>query len=112
MPSMVVFAPDSLPQGERGRQRRQSLEADVVSGDRAAVIVQNNREPGPGFLPMLIQERDIQERMICLPDLVGSTCFVTHDHVIGFLLGLCPLVRKDNETWVKLLDNLIDLTVT
>jgi len=81
-----------LAQRERGLQRRAAIEADRVAGQRAAVIVEDDRQPRPCWPPGDIEDDEVELGVIGLPGVVGSFGLAAVDELVA-LAGSAPVPR-------------------
>src|SRR5438270_10930293 len=81
MPTRISFAPDGLVQGQCCLQGCGILKSQIISRNAATVVIENNREPGLGSFPLLIENPERQERMIGLPHLIGGARLVTINEI-------------------------------
>src|ERR1700679_2079248 len=70
MPMRMILAPNALSQGKGSAKRRRGIEPEIVAGDRAAEIVDHDRQPRPRCHSIFPKEKDIGLRMVGLPDTV------------------------------------------
>lgn len=63
---------DRLVQSQRCLLGRRGTEKEGVAGDRTGVIIQQDGQPRSGRSAGLVEDRDVEERVICLPLLVRA----------------------------------------
>ena len=102
VPARIALAPDRLAQRQRGLERDGRLEADAEAGDRAAVVVEDDGQPGPRGLAALVEDPDVQRRVVGLPDLVGSAGLAAIEQVEALAVHLRALVGERDQGGVEL----------
>ncbi|MGA3344556.1 MAG: hypothetical protein ABSC76_06725 [Terracidiphilus sp.] len=68
MPMRMPLPPNTLSKREGCSHRRRWIEAQIVAGNGAAVVVDYDGQPRSSSLPAFPQQEDAQLRVICLPD--------------------------------------------
>src|SRR5207245_1366045 len=66
VPLGLGFAPDRLPQDQRGLARRGGLKTQPYPGNRPTVIIHDHGEPGPSRRPGVVEEPAIEQGVIGL----------------------------------------------
>jgi hypothetical protein len=92
--------------------RRGAAEEQSVAGHGAAVVVEDDGQPGLFGLPTPVFQPDVQFRMIGLPDGVGTSGLVAMDQIDCVGIGLRPFVGQGHQGWVERADHGIDGAVT
>lgn len=90
-----------LAQRQRRVQDRGRSAREAVGGDRPAVVVEDDREPGLDQATLLVGDPDIERRVIRLPDLVGRGRFAPVEQVELLPVGLAALVGQGDESRVE-----------
>jgi hypothetical protein len=112
MPAGIRFAPDGLVEGQCGLQGGGALTSQIISGNPATVVIQNNRQPGLDWLTVFMTDNNGQERVIGLPDRIRNPRLVTINQVKLLLVRLRSLMRERRQRRSKLADNPLDGAVT
>ena len=94
VPVGIGLAPDRLAQGQRRLQRRGRREAQAVAGHGAAVVVEDDRQPGPGRAVALVADPDVELGVVGLPDRVGRVGLAAVDQVEALAVGLRAVVGE------------------
>jgi hypothetical protein len=105
MPSGIGFPPDSLVQSSCRVLGVGTGKPQGVARDSATVIIENNRQPWPHRLPLIMADNNGQKRVIRLPHLIRSPCLVTINQVKHLLVDLRSLMGECCELRRKVLDN-------
>jgi hypothetical protein len=84
---------------------RGGLKAEPKTGNGAAVIIHNDREPGTNRWATGMAQPNIQERMIGLPDVVGLFGFASVQEVVGGPLGFAAVMGQRDQGGVQVLDD-------
>src|SRR6185437_6769386 len=82
-----------------------------IAGDRPAVVVDNRREPGACRLAALVEDANVERRVVRLPELVGSVGFPAVEQIERLSIRLGALVGQGQQPRVELADDGIDGTV-
>ena len=111
MPMKMPFAPDSLPERECCSHRRGRIEAKIIAGKGATVIVDHNRQPWSSGLPILTKQKNWKLGMVCLPDGICSWCLASVNKIEAFAIGFAPPVGQSQKAAGHLTNQVIDSTV-
>ena len=110
-PGMIGLAPGCMAQREAGVQHTRRVKEYGVAGDGAGVIVHDRGQPGAGGLAALIEDVEVEQRVVRLPDSIG--CFGTEavDHLKVVPERGRPLLRQRHHAWIEGSNNRIDRAV-
>ena len=100
-PGGVLLAPDRLAQRERSVERRGSAQEDHVARDGPRVVVDDRREPRPRGLASLVQDQDVEQRVVGLPEGVRRLGSVAVDQLEAVAEGGQPLVSQRHHSRVQ-----------
>ncbi|MET3808154.1 hypothetical protein ABIB25_005183 [Nakamurella sp. UYEF19] len=93
-PRRVCFAPDRLPQRQRGLQRRRLTQEHRVPGDGTGLVVQNDGQPRPHGPVGFIEHHHVQLGVVCLPQVIRLRRLATHHQVEVVAIAGISLVRQ------------------
>src|ERR1700677_4651715 len=111
MPMRMILAPNALSQGKGSAKRRRGIEPEIIAGDRAAEIVDHDRQPRSRCHSIFPQEKDIELRVVGLPDTVWLRRLATVNKIEVFTVALIALVSENKETFRQVTDDAIDSPV-
>jgi hypothetical protein len=107
----MTLAPDPLAKSKGGTQRGGWIETEIIACDRAAVVVDHDRQPRPQRGAVLLEQQDVELRMINLPNGVRFRSFAPMHHVKVLAVGSCPLMRQDHQAIRKRTHKSVDRPV-
>src|SRR5207244_3042362 len=95
-PVRVTLAPDSLAQGQRrlNARGRWRVQAEGVAGHGAAVVVEYDREPRACGSSAFVEDRQVERRVIGLPDLIRSRCLAPIQELESVCVHLRAIMCK------------------
>jgi hypothetical protein len=105
------FAPDGLPQYQRRLPRGGGLKTHPNPCNRPTVIIHDDGEPRSGRFPGVVEEPDIEQRMISLPHLVGMTRFAAVHELKRVPIGFRPRMGHGPYRRIELLHHRIDTLI-
>ena len=111
MPARLGLPPDRLAEGQRRLDRRRRPEEEQVAGDRPAVIVEDDGQPGLSRLARVIRHEEVELGVIGLPDGVGPRGLGAMDEVEGIAVCLRPLVSQCHQRRLQRTDHHVDRPV-
>ena len=112
VPAGPGLAPDRLPERQRGSQRRRGAEVDRVPGDRAGMIVLDQRQPRPARPAGRGEHPQVQQGVVGLPDLVRVGGLAAVHQVEHLLVPLGPLVCEHGHRRVDVPHHVVHRGVT
>ena len=107
----MILAPNALAQGKGSAKRRRGIEPEIIAGDRAAEIVDHDRQPRSRCHSIFPQEKDIELRVVGLPDTVWLRRLATVNKIEVFTVALIALVSENKETFRQVTGDAIDSPV-
>lgn len=108
VPVRMVLPPNALMEGKRCSHRRRRIEAEIIAGDRAAIIVDYDGQPGPRNRSILLQKLNIQLCVIRLPNEVRLYRFAPMDQVEAFAIRFAAFMGESTEARRQFSDDVID----
>lgn len=112
MPAGIALAPDRVPQRQGSSECGRDGETEAIRGDRAAVVIEDDRQPWSHRCAALVAHPEVERRVVCLPEIVGSGRFPAMEQVEGEPIGLRPRVCQGDEACVDALDARGDGAIT
>ena len=97
-PAWIFLAPNRLTQREGSVQCRRVFKRKKVSGYSPAVIVDDRGEPRLGRFAVWADQQNVERRVVCRPDGVGSIRFTTGNQLecvaVGFGFSCARVTRS------------------
>src|SRR5258705_11657064 len=107
MPVWMILAPNPLAQGKRGAKRRRRIEPEIIASDRAAEIVDHDGQPWLRCRPVFPKKKNIELRVIGLPDGVWLRRFASINEIEAFTVRLVAPVGEGEGTFRQVTDHTI-----
>lgn len=89
-------------------QRGGCAEKDHISGDRAGMIVENDRKPRPRWLAIRIDDQNVEHGVIRLPERVRRFGAVPVNEFIAIAKSRCALVRQSRQRRIEAANNRVN----
>ncbi|MGC5010137.1 hypothetical protein ACLQ2R_05175 [Streptosporangium sp. DT93] len=105
VPVQLALAPDRVPEGKRGGQRRGRGEVDRVAGDGPGVVVFDDGAPGPGRVAGRGDHPQIELGVVGQPDLVEPFGLAPVHQLIQLLVAARSLLDQHGQGRVQAADD-------
>ncbi len=107
-PAGIGFPPDGLVQDQRCLRCAGGGKPEEIAGNRPAVVIEDNGEPGSLGFSRIVEDEDWQERVVGLPYVVRRSRLVAVDQVKLLLVRLRSLMRERRQRRSKPADDPAD----
>ena len=93
-PARLALAPDRPSQRQRRLQRARGARRQMIRGDGAAMVVDDDRQPRADHRTCRVMHQDVELGVVGLPDLVRGCRFAPMQQLVALPIGLGALVGE------------------
>jgi hypothetical protein len=110
-PTRILFTPDRLTQCQGCVQGGRRFERKEISGDSAAVVVDDDAEPRLGGRSVWTDQPNIEWRVVSLPDRIGTGSLAPMDQLKCFTVSFRAFMGEGYKVRAQTADDVEDGSV-